>query len=73
MYVIAERLALPILGLIWMAGILIMAWFSFRSPAQLRRLQSKTIALPPRNEMRPQGPISAAQRTALSRRRKLSR
>lgn len=73
MYALVERLALPALGLIWISAILIMAWFAFRGPVVSRKLMDQHPASPVPKLVRPQGPMTATQLAAVSRRRRLAR
>ena len=69
---LVEKLALPFLALCWITTILVLAWIVFRPESRPRRRgeaepdATATVA-------HPRGPLTAAQKVALSRRRRLAR
>lgn len=72
MIALIEQAALPTLALLWVIGIVMMALRIFRAPKYRERLEDQAARVAPRAET-PSGPLTATQRTALARRRRLAR
>jgi hypothetical protein len=69
MFGLAEKLSLPLLALFWIGTILVMTWIIFRPPPRPRRTRDREDLAP----KQPRGPLTASQKVALTRRRRLAR
>lgn len=69
---LVEKLSLPFLALCLFGTIIVMAWIIFRPDPHAPKIDAgrDDVANTP---VRPSGPLTAIQRTALSRRRRLAR
>jgi hypothetical protein len=70
---LGEKLALPFLALVWAGAILSMCWIIFRPPVEPRRSDVTETGSQKRAQKRRRGPLTAKEKTALSRRRPLAR
>lgn len=73
MFGLIERLALPFLALCWIGVIAVMAWIALRPKARDNDSDGDRGGGPKAAPIAPRGPMTAAQLTALNRRRRLAR